>query len=68
MNYLYFQTGQTPKYLEYSIKSVLKSDPEANIYLASDQAYNLDNVQTVSTANIESERIKEIIIWILRTY
>ena len=61
MNYLYFQTGQTPKYLEYSIKSVLKSDPDANIYLASDQAYNLDNVQTVSTANIESERIKEII-------
>ena len=60
MNYVYFQVGNLPSYLKFSIDSVLKNDPDSKIYLITDKEFKYKNVITLNTQRLESSQIKEL--------
>ena len=58
MNYVYFQVGNLPNYLKFSIDSVLKNDPDSKIYLITDKEFKYKNVITLNTQSLESLKLK----------
>ncbi len=59
-------TGYSPNYIKYTINTILSVDKNANLYLATDQRFNLNNVKTINLSNVESEqtfKVKELNIY-----
>lgn len=53
MNYIYFNFGQTPTYLEYSINSVLSLEKDARVIFCSDQAKKVKGIDSLNTNSLE---------------
>ena len=60
MNYLYFNYGKIPNYLNYSIKSIKKFEKDSNIFLASDQKIDNRNVTNINLEQLKSKRVEYI--------
>ena len=58
MNYILFNIGKTPKYLEYCINSILSIDKEAKITLCTDDDIDLNNVEIVNFDKIPELKSK----------
>lgn len=59
-------TGSIPNYIKYTINTILSVDKNANLYLATDQRFNLNNVKTINISNLESEqtcKVRELNIY-----
>ena len=61
MNYLLLYFGKHPEHLDKCLKSILKVDPESEVYLCSDVYAKYQNVNTVHSEDIISSQTKDII-------
>ena len=58
--------GSIPNFIKYTINTILSVDKNANLYLVSDQKFNLNNVKTINLSNVESEqtcKVRELNIY-----
>lgn len=60
MNYVFYYFGKVPRHVEYSLNSVMNSDPDSTIFFCSEEKVSLKNVQHVSPSNIRSDLTKTI--------
>lgn len=63
MNYILFNYGELPNYLNYCIKSIQISDKNSKIYICSDKKTNFPNTQFVDFNNFDELRDKELEIF-----
>lgn len=66
MNYIYFNFGQTPTYLEYSINSVLSLEKDARVIFCSDQANKVKGIDSLNTNSLEEFSKKKE--WVLKIF
>ena len=53
MNYIYFNFGKTPSYLNYSINSVLSLEKDARVIFCSDQVNKIKGIDSLNTNSLE---------------
>ncbi len=63
MNYIFFNAGTTPNYLNYSINSVLSLDKNARIIFCSDREIKVKGIESLNSALIDgfSEKKEQIL-------
>lgn len=61
MDYLYFHSGEVPKYLNYSIDSVLKNDPNSKVTLICDKNFKKSNIVILNINDLGSHFVKEFL-------
>ncbi len=52
MNYIFFNFGKIPKYLNYSINSVLSMEKDARIILCSDDKLDIDGIESLDSNSL----------------
>lgn len=60
MNYIYFHIGKIPNYFNYSVKSILNVDSNAQIHLITDQNYINKKIEVHNTKTLQNENIEYI--------
>ena len=61
MEYLFHHSGDIPRYLNYSIDSVLKNDPNSKVSLICSKNYKKRNIETLNINEISSDLVKEFL-------
>ena len=54
MNYIFFNFGKTPKYLNYSINSVLSVEKDARIILCSDDQFEINGIESLNSNSLDN--------------
>ena len=63
MNYIFFNIGKTPNYLNYSINSVLSLEKDARVIFCSDKETSIKGIESLNTDYLEgfSEKQEQIL-------
>ena len=59
MNYIFFNFGKTPKYLNYSINSVLSVEKDARIILCSDDQFEINGIESLNSNSLDNLSAKK---------